>query len=137
MTDNKLPLSLADAHALMDRVIAEYGADVQYGERFNEVTGLTWKVDESVCQNFRIIDGKVTPLCAIGAAVHLAIPAEVWDAQDWEQTYSGAERYVPQFFDVESWESPVAFLTSIQSNQDRGLTWGEAVTAAKEEYRIS
>lgn len=137
MTDNKLPLSLADAHALMDRVLAEYGTDVVYGERFNEVTGLEWKVDESVCQNYRIIDGKVTPLCAIGAAVHLAVPAEVWDAQDYEQWYAGSESYVPKFFDVKSYSTVVAFFTLIQSIQDQGSTWGDAVAAAKEKYPLS
>lgn len=137
MTYNKPTLSLADAHALMDRVLAEYGADVKYGERFNEVTGLTWKVDESVCQNFRIIDGKVTPLCAIGAAVHIGVPAEVWDAQDEEQVYRGAENYIPQFFDVESYHTAVSFLAAVQLNQDRGLTWGTAVAMAKENYPLS
>lgn len=135
MTYNKMTLSLADAHALMDRVIAEYGADVKYGERFNEVTGLEWQVDESVCQNFRTVDGKVTPLCAIGAAVHLAVPAEAWDAQDEENVYSGSGSYIPAFFDAE--DEALAFLSKVQSYQDRGLTWGEAVAWAKDYYPLS
>jgi len=118
-------LNYNDARALLDRAVEEKGADYVYpeGEREN------WGGRENLCSYYTKRGGEVVPSCIIGHVVDYLGLRKKFLAKR-EQYEGGPGTSILRTLGVPLTAKAEALLDEVQTQQDEGRPWGDAVDYA-------